>query len=406
MGVSREGWSTIWVGIVLAIMAGGLAMILTAVGLDAASQPNAAFWARNGVITILVGVVGLIVGFFILYFTRPKQQSESVSPLRRTWDFLRRIRIVTLLPLESNPVGAAPRRLQAAAPATSPPPYGDDRGREVLEHLRVLFQAYARPAFEAQVALLQRFVGGLGHGSEAIHHHLAILVERAIGEPSRSKCGELSRVLEEAIAADASQVQITFGEFYYQYQAMTTWVIQCSQDDPHFASELAKDDEYQSWLAKDREFLTRLRESIARTGLESLRDAVNGTGWGEGMRRGEPSVHDANKRREAVAKQERVVSTFMREGQTLVDEIRASSEWPSDFPARAQRWRTSTYGWLSLERPDLAEEFLIEGYPVQQTMDGKSLDQSKVANEMDRRLWRLKEIHDKIHAESIATISE
>lgn len=93
LGVSRETWTQIGAALVLTIAASGLGMLLTAVALDAANQPNAAFWARNSVIAFAVAGVGLIAGFFTLYATRPKQTTESPSRLVRIWRFLRRIRI-------------------------------------------------------------------------------------------------------------------------------------------------------------------------------------------------------------------------------------------------------------------------------------------------------------------------
>jgi hypothetical protein len=102
---------------------------------------------------------------------------------------------------------------------------------------------------------------------------------------------------------------------------------------------------------------------------------------------------------------EMVVSHFMAEGTALVLEIRGSKWSEKEHPDRVAKWVSSVYSLLRLLRPDLAEEFMIEGFPVQTAIPGQGPGQTGVAHFMDRRLWRLKEIHDKIQNQLLATKS-
>jgi hypothetical protein len=101
MGISRDTWAQLWGLVVTAAFTLGVGALIAGYSWRyTGHETNGDKWVRYGWIGIIIGVVGLIVGFLILYATRPKQRNESISPLRRMLKFLRRIRIVTLLPSE------------------------------------------------------------------------------------------------------------------------------------------------------------------------------------------------------------------------------------------------------------------------------------------------------------------
>jgi hypothetical protein len=102
---------------------------------------------------------------------------------------------------------------------------------------------------------------------------------------------------------------------------------------------------------------------------------------------------------------EMVVSYFMETGSALALEMRGSKWSEETGTKRMGEWTASAYGVLKLLRPDLAEEFMIEGFPIQSVVPGHTPVQTAAVQYMDRRLWRLKEIHDKIQVQLLATKS-
>jgi hypothetical protein len=72
-------------------------------------------------------------------------------------------------------------------------------------------------------------------------------------------------------------------DFFEKYQWMTTSIHQ-GRDLLPSPGGFELDHEYEVWRRSDRDFLDRLRQLVARTGFERLRQEVQRVGWADNFR--------------------------------------------------------------------------------------------------------------------------
>jgi len=180
--------------------------------------------------------------------------------------------IVLFVMLSSNT--PAPTQPVPTAPQTT-------ADRQALSRIRAFFRVYGEPAYESEKALLDRVSTFLIRAGDA-QRSVGILIQHHVSDAAHNSFAAVRYALSQpASSQDLQHVQQLLGDWYYQYQAMTTWIHQGAS---HLQYSLPSQDLYKTWRVRDQKLLTALEDMMTEPEFEVLRERVLGVGWGEQFR--------------------------------------------------------------------------------------------------------------------------
>jgi hypothetical protein len=139
-----------------------------------------------------------------------------------------------------------------------------------------LLESWATPAYEAARILLDSAGSSAYRTRDPNKEDLALLLQRALDDSHNAH----ARAVGAIEALDGADQQEAFGEFYRQYQGMSSFILRSIERNIVSADAFW----YGEWRRRDERFLGELRKEVGTRERETLRQHVYGVGWGEGVR--------------------------------------------------------------------------------------------------------------------------
>lgn len=159
-----------------------------------------------------------------------------------------------------------------------------------FQELKVLYESWAEPAHARLMELFKAMTDKMqGTIAQTVDDKRLILLGRlATKFPMEYPAMSSDSALRSAISTNAGvdTLQERFGDFYYGYQALTSWLHLLGDviEEDNYGADESPTSIYGLWKAADEKFLDHLKDLLPRAGFEALKGRVQTVGWGEQFR--------------------------------------------------------------------------------------------------------------------------